>query len=328
MSDLKRVKIAGVGSYAPEKVLDNAYFEKIVDTTDEWIVERSGIRERRMLAEDECTSDTAAAAGKRAIEDAGLKPEDIDLIVVGTVTADTIFPACACYVSKKLGTGDVGAFDVSAGCSGFLYSLTTAVQFVKTGMNRNVLVIGAESLTRITDYTDRNTCVLFGDAAGAVILTESDDESEIISTHMYAREGEELLSQPAGGARHPATHATVDEHMHFIQMQGREVYKFAVPRFTELIRAEMEENNLTLDDIKLVVPHQVNIRIVQAFAKRLRFPIERIMLNLDKYGNTSAASIPLAFDDAVRAGIVKRGDYVIFAAVGAGLTWSSALVRY
>lgn len=331
MTELKRVKIAGIGAYAPEKVLDNAYFEGIVDTSDQWIVDRTGIHERRILAPDQATSDMCHIASQRALENAGMSADDLDLIVIGTVTADTLFPACACYVSGKLGiTRNIGAFDVSAGCSGFLYALAVGRQFISTGACRNVLVVGSESLSRITNYKDRNTCVLFGDAAGAFILTVKPDGdlSEVISSHLYAREGEALLSQPGGGSRNPASHQTVDEGMHYIHMNGREVFKFAVPRFAEMIKTEVEGNGLTLDDIKYVVPHQVNKRIIKSFARKLGFPIERIWSNIEKYGNTSSASIPLAFTEAVDAGAIQRGDYVVFVAVGAGLAWSSALVRY
>ncbi len=325
---MKRVKISGIGSYIPEKVLDNAYFEKIVDTSNEWIIERTGIRERRVVADGETNSDISAAAARIAIEDAGISAKDIDLIIVGTVTADTRFPAAACYVGKKLGCGDVGTFDISAGCSGYVYGLSVAVQFIKTGMYKNILVIGTEILSSMTDYTDRNTCVLFGDGSGATVITESNDESEIISTRMFSREEAEILYQPAGGSAMPATHETVEKKLHKLRMKGPEMFKFAVPRFTELIKMELEENNLKPDDIKLVVPHQVNIRIMEAFSKRCGIPMERIHVTLDWTGNISTASIPVALHDARKKGIIERGDYLIFVAVGAGITWASALVRY
>lgn len=330
MTDLKKVRIAGTGSYVPEKILDNKYFESIVETSDKWITERSGIKERRVLDDTEkATSFMAAEAARKALEASKTSPDEIDLVIVGTVTADMLFPSCACMVSGLLGMKhDPPAFDLSAGCSGFLYSMSIGRSFIANGTYKKVLVIGSELLSRITDFEDRNTCVLFGDAAGAVVLEESEDDSEILSTNMWAREETELLHLPAGGTLRPATHDTVEERLHYTRMNGREVFKFAVARFSEMAKTELEQNGWGAGEIDMFVPHQVNIRIIQAFCKRLDVPIEKVKINLDKYGNTSAASIPVALDEAVREGSVKRGDVIMMLAVGAGMAWSSATIRY
>jgi 3-oxoacyl-[acyl-carrier-protein] synthase-3 len=323
-----RTKIAGVGAYAPEKVLDNAWFEARIDTSDEWIIERTGIRQRRMLAPDQATSDMCAAAGAEAIKNAGLEPKDIDIVVIGTVTPDTFFPTASIYAAKKIGIpGGVPAFDVLGACCGFLYALGVGKSFIESGAYKNVLVCGSESLTRITNYSDRNTCVLFGDAAGAVVLNASTDESGIYSVHLFSEEAEHLLSQPGGGSRNPASHETVEKAMHFIYMKGRDIFKIAVPKFVELADLELRENHYKTEDVKLFIPHQVNLRIIEAFAKRAGIPMDKIMINLDRYGNTSSASIPLALKEAIQTGRAKRGDLLHFSAVGAGLTWASALVR-
>lgn len=320
--------IAGTGSYLPEHRLTNADLAKLVDTSDEWIIQRTGIKERRIAAKDESTATLATAAAKRALERAGLTAQDLDLIICATITPEMQFPATACFVGAGLGLDTTPAFDISAACSGFLYALETASNYVKSGRYRNVLVMGAETLSRITDYKDRASCILFGDGAGAVILQRTDDHTRgVIYSSLHADgSGWEMLHCPPG-SRHPISAESLARGRNFMQIKGREVYKFAVQRFAELIEDAMRQCQLSTRDIKLIIPHQVNQRIIDSAMERLQLTPDKAFINIDKYGNTSAASIPIALDEAWRAGKVSPGDVVVLAAFGAGLTWANAVVR-
>ncbi len=320
--------ISGTGSSLPEKRLTNEDLAKLVETNDDWIVQRTGIRERRIAAEGESTAVFASAAARKAIEAAGLQPTDIDMIVCATITPEMVFPSTACYIGAELGLKGVPGFDLSAACSGFVYALATGASFIKSGQYRNVLVIGAETLSRITDYQDRGSCILFGDGAGAVVLSRSADEGRgVIHSALYAdgSGGEVMTCIP--GSRHPISAQMVAERKQFMQLRGREVYKFAVQKFEELIRDAMRACELTADQVKLIVPHQVNQRIIDSAMERLKMPLEKAFVNIDRYGNTSSASIPIALDEAWRAGRLSRGDVVVMVAFGAGLTWGNAVVR-
>ena len=319
-------RIAGTGSYLPEKVLTNADLEKIVDTTDEWITSRSGIRQRHIAAEGETTSDLALHAATRALEAAGTRADEIELIIVGTTTPDVIFPSVACYLQQKLGVAGCGAFDVNAACSGFLYALSVADQFIRTGTYRTVLVVGAETLTRMIDWTDRATCVLFGDGAGAVVL-KADAETGILGTHLHADGGKrELLYNPVGvsaGFRHDEPNAGVR-----VMMAGSDVFKYAVKALDSVVEETLLANGVDKREIDWLIPHQANLRIIEATAKRLEMPMDRVIVTVDKHGNTSSGSVPLALDHAVRSGKVERGQLLLLEAFGGGFTWGSALLRY
>ncbi|HEX6725899.1 MAG TPA: beta-ketoacyl-ACP synthase III [Nitrospira sp.] len=320
--------IAGIGSYAPARVLTNADLERMVATSDEWIRERTGIRERRIAAPGEACSDLAVQAGKRALTAAGLAATDLDMILVATCTGDYPLPATACLVQHQLGATNAAACDLSAACCGFVYALSVADAYVKTGM-RHVLVIGSEVMSAITDWTDRNTCVLFGDGAGAVVVSASDGERGILSTHLRS-DGTlcELIMVPGGGSRTPPSEKVIAERLQFIKMKGNETFKVAVRTLEDIARTTLSANNLRVEDLDLYVPHQANIRILKAVIERLGLPIEKVMLNVDRYGNTSAASIPIALDEAVREGRIKDGSLVMLGAFGAGLTWASAVIRW
>ena len=326
---MTRSKIVSTGAYLPEKVLKNSDLEKMVDTSDEWITERTGIRERRIADKNQTASDLACEASKRAIERAGLKAEDIDLIIVATVSGDMPFPSTACFLQNKLGALNAAAFDINAACSGFLYALTIADNFIKSGRHRKVLVVGTEVLSKVTDWDDRATCVLFGDGAGAVILEPTDEDRGILSTHINS-DGRmwELLYLPGGGSRNPSSCDSVGQKLHYIKMKGNETFKAAVRTLEELVIKTLAENNLDSSQLSLLIPHQANLRIIQATADRLKIPMEKVIVNLDKFGNTSAASIPIALDEAVVNGRVKSGDYVLLEAFGGGLTWASALIKW
>jgi len=326
---MTRGKIIGVGAYAPKRVLSNAELEKMVNTSDEWIVQRSGIRERRIVDESEATSDLAVRAAQQALEQANLVPEDIDFIVVGTTTADMQFPSTANFVQLRLGCRRIGSMDVWAACTASIYSLAVGAQFVQTGKYRRVLCIGAETLSRITDYTDRGTCVLLADAAGAAILEASEDGSGVIDADLYSDTSHwELLYMPGGGSRHPASHETVDARLHYAKMKGSELFKIAVRMFVDCTSTILKRHGYTVNDVDLFIPHQANLRIIEAAAKRLSMPMERVYVNVDRYGNTGAASVYVALAEAVSAGRVKRGDLVLMAAFGGGVTWGAALVRW
>ncbi|QEK12019.1 ketoacyl-ACP synthase III [Crassaminicella thermophila] len=325
----RSVGILGTGSYLPEKVLTNHDLEKIVDTSDEWIVKRTGIKERRIADENTATSDLATKAALKALENAGVSAKEIDLIIVGTVTPDMVFPSTACIVQKNIGAEGAAAFDLEAGCSGFLYSLTVAQQFIATGMYEKVLVIGAETLSKIIDWTDRGTCILFGDGAGAVVLGPTEDGMGILSASMGADgEGGKFLKVPAGGSRMPASIKTVEERLHSIRMDGSEVFKFAVRAMNKASLGALELSGYGIEDIDYLVPHQANTRIINSAAKKLKLDNEKVHINLDKVGNMSAASIPVALDEAVRLGKIKKGDLVVMVGFGAGLTWGASVIKW
>ena len=313
----------------PERVLSNFDLEKMVDTSDEWIRERSGIRERRIASEKEAASDLAYEAAKAALKKADIKAKDIELIIVATVTGDMPIPATACHLQHKLGIKKAAAFDVNAACSGFLYGLSIADSFIKNGTYKRILVVGAEVLSRFTDWEDRTTCVLFGDGAGAAILEATDEDRGIVSAHIRS-DGAlwELLHMPGGGSINPPSKESLKKKMHYLKMKGNETFKVAVRTLENLVSRTLEENKLKASQISLLIPHQANLRIIQATAERLTLPVEKVFVNIDKYGNTSAASIPIALDEAVRQGRVRDGDYVLLEAFGGGLTWASALLKW
>lgn len=325
-----RAVVAGVGAYLPEKVLTNADLEKMVDTTDEWIVTRTGIRERHILADDQATSHMATEAGREALADAGMDPEDVDLVIVGTFTPDYYFPTTSCLVQDRLGCTRAGAFDVAAACSGFIYSLSTAASYISAGLYENVLVIGADANSRIVDWEDRNTCVLFGDGASAVMLKRGKGkERGIRSTFLRADgSGWKFLYQPAGGSLHPPTLETVQQRLHHIKMDGREVFKRAGRAMTEAAETAIELGGCAKSDVALVVPHQANIRIIDTTVKRLGIPREQFVINIEKYGNTVAASIGLALYDAVKEGRIQDDQNIVLVGFGAGLTWGGMLIRW
>ncbi|MFZ3121852.1 MAG: beta-ketoacyl-ACP synthase III [Thermodesulfovibrionales bacterium] len=324
-----RTKIIATGSYVPERVLTNFDLEKMVDTSDEWIMERSGIRERRIASEKEAASDLAYEAAKAALKRADIKAKDIELIIVATVTGDMPTPATACHLQHKLGIKKAAAFDVNAACSGFLYGLSIADSFIKSGAYKRILLVGTEVLSRFTDWEDRTTCVLFGDGAGAVILEATDEDRGIVSTHIRS-DGAlwELLHMPGGGSINPPSKESLKKRQHYLKMKGNETFKVAVRTLENLVARTLEENKLKASQISLLIPHQANLRIIQATAERLNIPMEKVFVNIDKYGNTSAASIPIALDEAVRQGRVRDGDYVLLEAFGGGLTWASALIKW
>lgn len=322
--------ITGIGSYLPPGILTNHDLEQMVDTSDEWITTRTGIKERRIASEDQAASDLAVKAAEKALEDAQLDAKQIDLIIVATVTPDMFFPATACLVQQKIGAINAAAFDLEAGCSGFIYALSVATQFINTGVYQNVLVIGAETLSKITDWSDRNTCVLFGDGAGAVVVSNIGDENKgILANYLKADgSGGGLLYMPAGGSRLPATKDTVEKRLHYINMNGSEVFKFAVKMMGCAAKNVIKLAGLKLSDVDCLVPHQANKRIVDAAIKRLKLSPDKVYMNLDRYGNMSSASIPVALDEAVKKGFIKKGDTVLMAGFGAGLTWGASVLRW
>ncbi len=324
-----RSRIIGTGSYLPKRVITNFDLEKMVDTSDEWIRERTGIRERRVASEEEVASDLAHEASVKALQMAGLSPKDIDLIIVATVSGDMPLPSTACILQHKLDATKAAAFDINAACSGFIYALAVADAFIKSGIYRNILVVGTEVLSRFTDWQDRTTCVLLGDGAGAVVLAPSNNEYGVLSIKIFA-DGSmwDLLHIPAGGSKMPASEETVKNRLHFIKMRGNETFKVAVRTLEKLVIETLKENGVKSSELALLIPHQANMRIISATAKRLGLSLDRVMLNLDKYGNTSAASIPIALDEAARQGKIKEGDYILLEAFGGGLTWGAALIRW
>lgn len=325
-----QVCIAGTGSYLPEKVLTNADLAKIVETSDEWILSRTGIRERRIAADDEFTSHMAAKAGAKALEQAGMTPDQVELIIVATITPDTLTPATACYVQQQLGAFGAVAFDISAACSGFLYAMKIAKRLISDGAFTNALIIGAEKLSTFINWEDRTTCVLFGDGAGAAVLRRAaPEEGSILATEM-GTDGRltHLLNIPGGGSACPITKDNAGQNLATLAMLGKEVFKHAVNRMKESAEKVIERAGLKPEDIALVVPHQANLRIIDAIADRLSVPPERVFVNLEKYGNTSAAAVAIALDEANRAGLIKRGEHVVMVVFGAGLTWAAAAVRW
>ncbi|HEY7955207.1 MAG TPA: beta-ketoacyl-ACP synthase III [Polyangia bacterium] len=326
-----RTRIAGTGRAVPDKVLTNDDLSKLVETSDEWIRERTGIRERRILEEGRSTSDLAAEAGRRACATAEIDPKELDCIIVATISPDMPMPAVAVTVQQKIGAGTCAAFDVSAACAGFIYGMSIADAFIKNGQFQRVLVIGVEILSRVLDWTDRNTCVLFGDGAGAAVLMASpaSEGRGILSTHLFADgSGMPLLNIPAGGSMEPASAKSVEAGRHFVKMQGKPVFTNAVKNISRAAQIALESNGKTAADVDWVVAHQANLRILEAVAERVAVPIEKFYLNIHKYGNTSSASIPIALDEAAHEGKIKPGELILMAALGAGLSWGSALVRF
>jgi 3-oxoacyl-[acyl-carrier-protein] synthase III len=322
------VGIVGLGSYVPENVVTNADLEKIVDTNDEWIVERTGIRERRIAAPEQATSDLAIEAGRKALEDAGVDPLDVDLVILATCTPDMAVAATACIVQTQLGCTKAAAFDLIAACSGFVYGMEMAAGLIASRAYNTVLVIGAETLSRIVDWEDRNTCVIFADGAGAAVLQPVKEGYGLLGMHLGAESGAEYLRVAAGGSRCPASPQTVANKEHYLMMNGNEVYKFAVKVMGEAAIKALEDAGITADQLDWLVPHQANMRIIQAAAKRLKMPMEKVIVNVDRYGNTSAASIPIALDEAYRAGKFKEGDLIVAVGFGAGLTWAASVIKW
>lgn len=322
------VKVLGTGSYVPEKILTNADLEKIVETSDEWITQRTGIKERHIADENTATSDVAAQAAKKALADANLSPEDIDLIITATVTPDMFFPSTACFIQKAIGAKNAVAFDVSAACTGFIYGLTIAKNFIENGGARKVLVIGSETLSKFTDWKDRNTCVLFGDGAGAIVLGAAEGPSSILSTFLGADGGYwELLYMPGCGSRNPASQKVLDERLCYIKMSGKETFKVAVTKMSEAAEKAVELAGLKFEDLALLIPHQANMRIIEAIAKRAGFPMDKVWVNIHRYGNMSAATTIVALDEARKAGKIKAGDIVELVAFGGGFTWGAAVIK-
>ncbi|MBI2882700.1 MAG: ketoacyl-ACP synthase III [Candidatus Methylomirabilis oxyfera] len=323
-------RIAGTGASVPDRVLTNAELAQMVSTSDEWIVTRTGISERRIASDDQATSDLAEGAARQALEAAGVDPHDLDLILVNTVTPDMFFPSTACVLQERLGASRAAAFDLLAACAGFVYGLSVADAYLRAGVMRNILVIGADTLSKVVDWSDRGTCVLFGDGAGAVVVQRTTADPAILSTHLYSdgSKGRQLII-PGGGSRQPTSQKVVDEKLVTIRMpNGNDVFKTAVRSMEEAAIAALKANGVEVSDVDLFISHQANARIIYAVAERLDLPRERIYMNIDRYGNTSAASIPIAMDEAVRTGRLKRGDLLLLTAFGGGFTWGSALIRW
>jgi 3-oxoacyl-[acyl-carrier-protein] synthase-3 len=323
------VHIVGTGSYVPDRVLTNADLEKMVDTTDEWIVTRSGIKERRIAPDYMCTSDMGAEAARRAMDQAGVREDEVDLIICATITPDMPFPATGCLIQQKLGAKRAAAFDMEAACSGFLYGLEIGQQFIMSGTYNTVVVIGAEKLSTIVDWQDRSTCVLFGDGAGAAVLRSRGEEHGILTTCMGADGSQaDILLMPAGGAKYPASKESVSAGMHHLKMAGKEVFKNAVTAMQTAAEEALRKCNITIADIKCVIPHQANIRILESLADRLGAPMEKVYVNLHRYGNVSAASVAIALDEAAREGRFQRGDLILLVVFGSGLTWASCVIQW
>lgn len=332
MSDMKSgagARFAGIGYYVPEIVLKNADFERMVDTSDEWIVTRTGIRERRMAKAEQASSDLAIEAGSRAMADACVTADDIDIILVGTATPDMLFPATACIVQDRIGAKRASAFDITAACSGFIYGVTIVHSMIASGKAKRALVIGVETLSRILDYRDRATCVLFGDGAGAVVMEACDPSDGVLSTYMKS-DGTlgELLYLPGGGSRRPLTEERLRNREQYVKMKGDGLFKYAVKMMVEASENVLAAAKLNLGDIDFLVPHQANIRIIEAVRQRLRVPENKVIVNIDRIGNTSSASIPIAFGEAKERGLIKRGDRILMVAFGGGVTWGAVLLKY
>ena len=321
--------ITGTGSYVPEQVVTNQDIEKRVDTSDHWIRERTGIRERRVASGEEAASDLAVAAAHRALEMARVEPAQLDMIIVATGTPDMLFPSTACLLQNRLSANRAFAFDLSAACSGFLYALSVGDQYIRSGTAQTVLIVGSEVMSALIDWTDRNTCILFGDGAGAVVLQSRETERGILSSHLHA-DGSlwNLICVPGGGSRIPPSKEMLDQGQQYLKMKGSETFKVAVKTMEAAAREALEAHHFTTDDLDLLIPHQANLRIIQAVAKRLGIPPEKVFVNIERYGNTSAASIPIALDEAVRGGRIQEGNLILLGAFGGGLTWGSALVRW
>jgi len=325
-----RARISGVGMYVPEKVVTNKDMEKFVETSDEWIIERTGIRERRFVSEGEANSDLAVKAVEKALAQAKVDPSDIELIIVATVTPDMFFPSTACVVQNRIGAKNAWAFDLSGACSGFLYALMTGAQFIETGRHKKVLVIGADVMSSIIDFQDRATCILFGDGAGAALLEPAEDEETGILDSILAADGSggTFLYMPAGGSRRPATVETVQNRMHYVHQDGRNVFKFAVKFMADVSLELLNRNGFTPPDVKLYVPHQANLRIINAAKDRLKLRDDQVAVNIDRYANTTSATIPSCLAEAQECGRLKKGDLVVLASFGAGFTWGSVLMRW
>jgi 3-oxoacyl-[acyl-carrier-protein] synthase-3 len=324
----KRIGIVGVGMHVPTKVLTNFDLEKMVETSDEWIQSRTGIRERRIAEPGTATSDLAVEAAKHALKHAGLTPKDIDLLLVATTSPDMLFPSAACLVQNRLGARQAVCFDLSAACSGSVFAMITAQQYLAMGRYKRALVVGAEVLSSFVDWTDRSTCVLFGDGAGACVMTPV-SRGGILATDMGSDgSAAELLYMPGGGSKHPPSHASVDQRLHFLRMNGTEIFKLAVRRMADSAQAVMTQAGLKAEEIECFIPHQANIRIIEAMAKRAGVPMGKVFINVDRYGNTSAASNLIALYEAVQGGTITRGDHVVLVAFGAGLTWGSILLQW
>ncbi len=322
--------IKGLGTALPEKILTNQDLERMVDTSDEWITTRTGIKERRITDSETASSDLAAQAAEKAIAESGIDKKDIDMIIVGTVTPDTLFPSTACVVQAKLGLPNIPAFDILAACPGWLYALTIADSFIKSGKCRNVIAIGVETLTKITNWEDRNTCVLFGDGAGAAVLSKAEEGDGLLHSSFISANGSlgHLLVQPAGGSRMPASKETVEKNLHTVHMAGSEVFKNAVKFMANASKMAIKEAGLTPEDIDWVIPHQANIRIIESLAKKLRKPMDRVIVTIEKYGNTSSSTIPIALREAIDDGRIKRGDKLLFVSFGGGFTWGAVVITY
>lgn len=329
MSCYLPISIRGTGRAIPDKVLTNDDFVKMLDTSDEWIRTRTGIRERHIAADGQSTVDLAAAAAQQAIENARIVPDDIDMIICATITPECITPATACFVQQRLGIARIPAFDVSAACSGFVYAMITASHFIGQGEVENVLIIGAECMSRFTDYTDRSTCILFGDGAGAAVIGRAQKEDQGIHYWDLGADGRlaDVIITPAGGSRLPASHQTVEDKLHTLKMNGREVYKYVVVKMQEVIEQTMAAKELTPDDIAMVIPHQSNLRIIESATQKMGFPENKVFVNIDRYGNMSGASIGVALDEVMKGGFANPDQWIILAGFGAGMTWATALVK-
>ena len=329
MAESLRAAITGLGVAVPDKVMTNADFEKIVDTSDEWITQRTGIKKRHIVGKGESTASLGVTAGKNALANAGLEAGDLDMIICATVTPDMILPATACFIQQDLGAVDIPAFDLSAACSGFVYAVSIASKLIEAGAYRRILVLGAEALSRFTDYTDRSSCIIFGDGAGAIILEATEDRDRgVMYSVLHARgSGWDFIHVPAGGSRRPASPETVSDGGPFIKMRGRDVYKFAVEKMQWLLGDCMAKCGLTVQDVDLVIPHQVNRRIIASATGKFKFPMEKVFINIDRYGNTSSASIPLAMSQARQSGLIGPGSTLLLVSFGAGLTWAGAVIR-
>ncbi|HBP12059.1 MAG TPA: 3-oxoacyl-ACP synthase [Nitrospina sp.] len=331
MTDLNTAVVAGTGAYLPEKILTNQDLEKSLDTSDAWITARTGIRERRIAAEGESASTMAAKAGKQALEAGGIGPEDVDMIIVATSSPDVLFPSTACFVQNELQAFGSAAYDVSAVCSGFIFGLSIAEQYLKTGRYEHILLIGSEVNSRIVDWSDRATCILFGDGAGALLLNRVEQEKPlgILSTHIYSDGSlSDLICVPGGIGRTGINKQDIDDKKYSIKMSGNATFKVAVKRMTEVIQEALEFNGLSIEEVDLLIPHQANERIIRAVAERLKYPMEKVLMNIHKYGNTSAASIPIGINEAWRDGRIQPGETSVLGAVGAGLTWGSAVIKW
>lgn len=324
---MSHVKIIGTGSAAPEKILSNNDLEKLVDTTDEWITSRTGIKERRIASQDIASSDLGYEASLKALESAGIDARDLDGIIVGTITPDFLFPSTACILQSKLGADNIISFDLSAGCSGFLYALHVGYGLINGGSAKKLLIVGAETLSRVVDYEDRATCILFGDGAGAVVISKSDQPGILSSIMNSDGKDWKLLYQPGGGSRIPASEESIKNKDHFLKMEGKDVFKVAVKSMETATVNVVKDADIDPSDIDLLIPHQANYRIIEAIRRRLDMPEEKVFCNLDRYGNTSSASVPIALDEAIKSGRAKEGDTVLFAAFGAGFTWGASVVR-